>query len=777
MTNSIVLGASSSPIASFSGASIETVTGHSAVDIISDSLSIDTLDPDVRYTFIAPEIYKPTDAGCIVTTDGKIYCGHFEGMDLVHHTPWGTPLQWYRGGKLRGQYYVDTVEQAAPKLWRIRAMSLVGVLDKQKHWGRVYTGQSWISVLQEIIGGSAGSAAAGYIPLTGGLEDCLVAQELAAVKVYGWLPCDWRRSNLHKLLLSAGASMTRNEDAKLVFRYIKSEEPAAIEAQRIFLAGGGVRMDAAATGVEVTEHVFQWAYNTNPTTLFDNTNAYAEPADHETVTFSNPVKVSSRTIEGSLTVHEMGENYAVVSGKGVLKAIPYVHLTRRLSRHTAATTPGKVVSFNDCTLLSVMNSERALERLFNFCTAARAAQADLKAETEKTGHFYSFNNSVGRSSRGVLNDIDFVSGANLKARSSFVTDYTPGPFGNNYNEVKLFTGSGSWTVPTWLRQSKFPYIRVTLVGAGGGGDGGEGGHQGRGSYSTHMPDAYQDILYTGAGGGRGGKGGKAGKAGIPGKVLTIARLDLSNVARIDYRCGNAGSGGRAGIHGTNENVDPIAPGLGTAGGETTLSLYNDSGVLLNTYTTMSGTVLPSGVANLSTGEVYGLTGKDGYDGADGGEAGAAAMGANGEPGESLIVNGVEFSGGRGSLSEYTTVQYTTMYAYCGGGSGGGAAYGRAGGDSPRGGMAIYMQCSWGGDGGTGATPAYTPTAPSAYGQSGDGGHAGGGGGSGGAQNWKNPNGTFNSGVRDGLIGAGGDGTAGAPGAVGCVFFYIGQEAA
>ena len=767
MTNSIILGAPSSPIASFFGASIETVTGHSAVDIISDSLSIDTLDPDVRYTFIAPEIYKPTDAACIVTTDGKIYCGHFEGMDLVHHAPWGTPLQWYRGGKLRGQYYVDTVEQAAPTLWRIRAMSLVGILDKQKHKGRVYTGQSWISVLQEIIGGSAGSAAAGYIPLTGGLEDCLVAEELAAVKVYGWLPYDWSRSNLHKLLLSAGASMTRDENAKLVFRYIKSEEPAAIEAQRIFLEGGGVRMDAAATGVEVTEHVYQWAYNTNPATLYDNTNAYAEPADHETVTFSNPVKVSSRTIEGSLTIHEMGENYAVVSGKGILRAIPYVHLTRRLSRHTAATTPGKVVSFNDCTLISVMNSERALERLFNFCTAARAAQADLKAETERTGHFYSFNNSVGRSSRGVLNDMDFVSGANLKARSSFVTDFTPGPFGNNYNEVKLFTGSGSWTVPTWLRQSKFPFIRVTLVGAGNGGEGGQGGQSGRGMWST------TGSQVTGRGSGPGGKGGKGGKAGEGGRILTVARLDLSNIASIRYRCGSGGSAGRGGTGGSNETAR--LPGAGGTGGDTVIELINDAGAVVATYTTANGAVLPSGVANLATSEVYGLSGKDGQRAGNGGEGGTASASADGGEGESITVDGVTWPGGKGSKAAYAqqSTQFGTMVAECGGGGGSGAAYGTPGKDSHQAAIAAWMIASEGGHGGHGVMAAFTPQAATTYGQGGDGGHGGSGGGSGGAQN----NVPVQDGIQDGWPGSGANGTVGAAGAPGCVFFYIGQEEA
>lgn len=776
MSNRLVIGPAGAPILELDAGHIESCSGQASVDIISDGLSIDTLDPELRHSWIVPAIYKPTDAGGILTSDGSIYCSHFEGMDLVRNIPWGTSLQFWRGSALRGRYYVDKVEHLSGSLWRISAMSLVGILDKQEHKGRVYTGQSWAAVLQEIMGSSAlGAAGEGGLTywLYSGLEDYKVESSLALTKVYGWLPYASARSNLHQLLFSAGASMVRDENANLIFKFLTAAEPAAIEAGRLFLNSGGVKLETAATSVELTEHVFQWAYNTAPAKLFDNTNAYAEPADHETVKFSLPVKTSSVSAEGSLSIHELGENYAVVSGKGVLTGIPYVHLTRQLRKDRAVSSPGKVMRFSDCTLISAMNSENALERLYNFYTAAMEAGAELKVETERPGGSYAFDNSVGRRSRGVLSSMDFESGVNLKADCGFVTGYKPGPFGNNYNTVQLFTGSGTWTVPTALRQSAFPYIRVTLVGGGAGGEGGQGGQQGRGMW----PIGGTEV--RGRGSGPGGKGGRGGVAGTGGRVLTIAKLDVTNVARIYYSCGSggsAGSGGRGGessdvIVTTEEDTLPTAGGIGS---DAQIVLKDDNGGTLGIYYSYDGSILPSGVANLASSEVYGLSGKDGYRGGNGGEGGTASASADGGNGEDITVDGITWPGGAGSLAFFDSaaVGADTMTAECGGGGGSGAAYGTPGNAAESDGHAQWQIWCEGGYGGHGVSSPYTPAAATTYGQGGDGGHGGSGGGSGGAQN----NTPVQYRMQDGKPGNGGAGTDGAAGAPGCIFIYAGGAA-
>lgn len=772
--DTIILGALEAPIATFSGDDIGALVGHNAVDVIGDQLSVDTLNPSVWQRFIAPVVYKPLDYGGILTADGKIYCCHYEGQNLIKAAPYGTKIFWQRNGKIRGRYYVEKIVRGMAEdgqdVWDIQAISLIGLLDKQDHAGNVYSGQLLVEVAAEILGGTIKASAEGYV-ISGGAEDVLVEPALGEMKIYGWLPYASRRQNLHQLLFVSGISLCRDGEGSIQLKRLSMANPAQIEADRLYI-GGSVEYDAAFTGVELTEHSYQWAYNAAPSTLFDNSDAYSEPAVSTLVRFSNPVKADSVYTEGGLSVEKLGTNYAIVSGKGTLKGIAYAHITRTISKHLETDVPANVHSVTGVTLVNALNSENVLERIYRLHTQAFVHSVDVDVQEEKTGGAYSLTN-VTEPVTGIVSDMELVSESVLKAACQIVTGYEPGPFGNNFNNSALMTGSGTWTVPQSVRQSDFPFIRITLVGAGGGGDGGEGGQQGRGSYPTGNFDAIGEPEYTGNGGGRGGKGGKGGAPGIPGKVVTIAKLDVTDIARIVYSCGVGGTKGKAGTGGYYD-VDPIAPGLGTVGGETVLRLYNDAGSLVRTISTADGVILPSGVLDLPNDTVYGLEGLEGIAGGDAGMGGAAAQGAAGADGESVTGrDGTVYPGGLGSLSAYEVIQATDMQAYAGGGSGGGAADGTPGGDAPTEGRGVSYAGVWGGDGGHGATPAKAPEKPEAYGQSGDGGPGGGGGGTGGAQNWRYP-GTetgYSRAVRDGLVGPGGNGRDGAPGADGCWFCY------
>ena len=771
--DTIILGPVDAPIATFTGDDVGALSGHNAVDLIGDQLSVDTLDPSVWQRFVAPVVYKPQDYSGILTRDGYIYCCHFEGQDLVKAAPYGTPVFWQRDGAVRGRYYVKKiVRQMAPDgldEWHIRAVSLIGLLDKQDHAGNVYTGQALATVAAEILGGTVSAVEGGYL-VSNGPEDVFIEAGLGGMGIYGWLPYARRRANLHQLLFVSGGSLCRDNESNIQLRCLSMASPAQIEADRLFV-DGSMEYDAAFTGVELVEHSFQWAYNAPSTSLFDNSDAYSAPAENTTIKFAAPVKPDSIYAEGGLVIHEAGTNYAVVSGKGVLKGVPYAHITRTIGKYLEnSSLPSNVHPVTNVTLVNALNSENVLERIFRLHTQAFVHSVDVDIAGEKTGNAYSLKN-VSESFTGILSNMELNSEELLRASCQFITGYTPGPFGNNYNNSALLTGSGSWIVPQSVRESAFPYIRITLVGAGGGGDGGEGGEQGRGTWNTMSPDGYGYTRYDGKGGGRGGRGGKGGNPGIPGKVLTIEKLDVSDIARIDYVCGFFGLGGGRGIGGTLDNVDRVAPTAGNRGGETTLKLYDDAGTLIREISTADGNILPSGVLDLVNDRVYALEGVKGTDGGDAGDGGTSAFGSWGGDGESVTHNGVEYPGGKGSASEYETVAGTEMIALCGGGSGAGAAAGTPGGDALSDGQAVCMAMCRGGDAGYGATPSIVPSQPSDYGQSGDGGHGGGGGGSGGAQNWKGPSGGFHEGIRDGLIGPGGDGTDGAHGADGCWFAY------
>lgn len=764
----IIIGNTANPLLDISGADLRQVSGNMSVDVIGDALAIDRLTAVPHYTFIAPEIYKPADAGCIVTTDGKIYCGYFEGFNMAERIPYGTPIIYENGGNYWGTFYLTgNIERMTGHRWKIPAVSLIGLYDKAEHLGGIYNGETFAELIAEIFDGNVGVTVAGMVSVSGAIEGCRVAEDLAAVKMYGWLPADTKRKNLHQALLATGGSMTRDSDGTIVFKYLKDLTEEEIEAARLFV-GGSVRYSAEATGIELIEHTFQFAYNTEYQTVYDNTNAYAPPAEREKVIFHNPINHTTVKTEGNISIHEIGHNYAIVSGKGTVEAIPYVHLTRTLRKVKESSLPAEIKKLNNAYLVSPMNSENVLERAFNFYTQARTVKGNAEIKSEKVGKKYVFTNAFYEKVRGILHKAELNQSSFVHGNLEFVTDYTPGPFGNNYNEVMLFTGSGSGTVPTWLRQSKFPYIRVTLVGAGNGGEGGHGGQQGRGMWST------TGSQVTGRGSGPGGKGGKGGVAGEGGRILTVSRLDLSGIATIRYSCGTGGSAGRGGTGGKGaDSASVLLPGAGGTGGDTIIELINDAGAVVATYTTANGAVLPSGVANLATSEVYGLRGKDGQRAGNGGEGGTASASADGGEGESITVDGVTWAGGKGSNAAYAqqSTQFGTMVAECGGGGGSGAAYGTPGKDSHQAAIAAWKIASEGGHGGHGVMAAYTPQAATTYGQGGDGGHGGSGGGSGGAQN----NVPVQDGIQDGWPGNGANGTVGAAGAPGCVFFYIRQE--
>lgn len=762
----IVLGQLDSPIAEFDNASLVNVSGETGVDLVGDELTIDRFNPTAKYVFIAPRAYSPIDYDGILTADGKIYCCHFEGQNLALSVPYGTKLTYYRDDAIIGNFYVETIERTSRDFWQISAMSIIGLFDKQKHKGGVYTGQLFVDVLAEIIDCTTYSSDGTGYSLTANPENFYVDADVAAMKIYNYLPYASKRDNLHQLLFAAGASLVRDDNAQIRIKYLRDLTEQQIEDSRIYI-GGSVRYDAAATGVELTEHVWQWVYNEDATKLYDNTDAYADAASNTLVTFSDPVKVDTLKTDGSLSIIECGQNYAIVSGKGTLTGVPYVHLTRVISKHVEdSSLPQNIKSVTDASLVCALNSENVLERLFQFYTNAVTVKGQLIQQEEKPGNAYEFHNTFNELERGILANASYNSTTITKADCEFIKGYTPCKFGNNYNSSALLTGSGEWVVPESIRTSDFPYIRIALVGGANGGQGGYGGMQGRGCYNI---TPYPQV--EGRGSGKGGKGGKSAEAGQGGKVLSLAKLDVTNVAKIRYTCGVGGLGGDAGKGGYDGTEEEYTyPGDGKAGTETVIKLVNDAGSVIATYSTANGVTLPSGIKNLATDETYGLSGKDGIAGADGGEGGVANASADGTDGEDLEVNGVIYRGGKGSKAACVSHQSGTMgemTAQCGGGAGGGAAYGSDGEDAPTGGRAAWMYYCLGGDGGKGADATVTPADADTYGRGGDAGHSGAGGGTGGAQNWT----PIQDGMKDGNPGPGGNATKGAKGGDGCIFLY------
>lgn len=186
---------------------------------------------------------------------------------------------------------------------------------------------------------------------------------MQAIQIYGWLPVDTRRNNLHQLLFCCGVTVAKDADGNMVFGFPDTETIKDVPDSRIFL-GGNVDYMTPATRVEVTEHAFMRLPSDTTVTLYDNTDGTGA-ADHTLIIFQE-APVYDLKVSGSLRIIESGVNHAVVSGTGVLTGRKYTHTTKIISRDTGATGDQKTVSVTDVTLVNVANSDNVAKRVLSY---------------------------------------------------------------------------------------------------------------------------------------------------------------------------------------------------------------------------------------------------------------------------------------------------------------------------------------------------------------------------------------------------------------------------
>lgn len=689
-TDKILIGADrAAPLYSFSTENPKEVNRLSCVlssALSGDELAIDQLLPTVYSEVVLRVAFVPSGSSGLITSDGKQFMAYPVDVQL-DQLPYGTPVWYYSGDTLMGKFYLKRALRSG-KFWvDITAVSSIGILDGQKHYGGIYAGQKFRDVAADIIGGAVSFAC---------------GSDVGDIQIYGWLPVDTRRNNLHQLLFSCGVTVTKDANGDMVFDFPDTATVKDIPDNRIFL-GGNVDYMTPATRVEVTEHAFMRLPSDEAVILYDNTDGTGA-ADNTTIIFKD-APVYDLQVSGSLRIIESGVNYAVVSGTGILTGRKYTHTTKIISRETGAVGEQKTVSVTDVTLVNVANSSNVAKRILSYYSSARTISADIKVDGEKPGDQISFSNPFGEQETAFLASMDINASSFLRAACELVTGYAPVGQGNNYTHVAVLTGSGTW--------EHSGTVRAVLI------SGGEGGWSGcDATEGTHSWDKM----------GTPGTGGVPGKHGRGGRILSVT-LEING--SIAYACGIGGAGGAN----NGETSNPGEDGTDTTFGA---------------YTTADGERSQSGTVNLFSGEVLALDGLDGLAGGDGASQ-------ESEGGTVTAYNGVTYIPGAKGADE-TESGYGTGY----GGYGGGPAVGSNGGDGKNGGSSSLngvIQNMYGGNGGKGADAVAPPDA-SKYGCGGNGGHGGGGGGQGGYCDDRD--GEYGN---QGAPGAGSDGSRGGDGCI------------
>lgn len=697
--------------------------------LAADELSIGTLDTSVDSANLRGTIFRPKNSDGLMTADDKIFCV-LPYIRIVTKNPvnyeYGQTVKYYHGETLKGIFYVSSVERTGKYTYSISCVDAIGLLDSSTHYGGIYNGIT-VKELAEDIGGNV-------ISVT-------VSDELEDFLIYGYLPIDTRRNNLHQLLFAIGAIVNTvesfDEKPSIYIEPLKETDPRIVPSEDMYI-GGSVELQKQINRVIISEHAYAAYLSDAETSLYEGdvpsetiTTPMGETVQGIIVKFDAPMH--DLTIEGG-EILESNANYAVISPSASCKlfGLEYTHTTRQVIREINSNNARSIVDIQDneavvenATLVSILNSENVADRVMSYYSSAKTIKADIISNgQDKPGSRVSFTDPFDEESTGYIKSMDITMSGKLKANAEIVEGYVPTGIGNNYTHVEVLTGI---TTTGWICPEGVTRIRVVLIGGGYGGHCGEQGQPGTGGLGV-------------SGAGEGGEGGKAGDGGNGGKIF-IATLPVTPLKYYPVIIGKGQTGQESGSE---------YPSSDDSQCNTSFSLSST-----DKYSSGDGTSSEAGYVDILTGIIYANPGGNGL--SDGGKSGDTITFED-ETGKHIWVTG--------ERGETVYHNWVDGYARGYGGYGGGPAFGNKGLDGGPGKISGSNNFATGGTGGQGGQ-GRNGESGTKIGEGGQGG-CGGGGGGGGGEATHSGGGQY---AKTGDGGAGGLGGNGGNGAVGGILIY------
>lgn len=669
------------------------------------------------------------------------------------------PVTYFYRDNKRGTFYLQSVTQVAWNKYDLYATSAIGLLLKRAHRGGIYSGTSAESLLSSICG---------PIPFR-------MQTRFSNSKLYGWLPyvkppASSARDNFMKVLFALGATVTEDLDGALKIEELWDGVSGDAQKNRMG-QGASVIREGKVTSVSLIEH--QWVQGGDQTDLFEGTAAQGTE-----IVFDEPMY--NLTASG-FSILERGANYAKLSaGSGTLRGTAYVHNTRLIETKILNSSTENVISVEDQTLISLVNSSGAAKRLANYYKCLETIDAPLVYNLENPGELLTTYHPFDKTNVSACIKTEEITMSNkLKSQSTLLVGFTPirQEGSESYEYHVVLTGSGTWTVPEGTTS-----VRAVLIGAGGAGfDGSPGGDSTetwegdeikttRINLTAPTTSASDSSNVSNRGAGTPGNGGAGGAAGTPGKVYEVT-FSPSSGSRISYKCGSKGASN------------------GALGGATTFGSYSSN----------SGSTSSAGYTDIISGITYAKSGDSGADGGKGGsgadgESVGGVSGGKQEPSGSATRSDSDTQRASNVSLDIDATANFSLGAAGGGGAGGnsGGNPGTPGSDASSGSVRLSITSGYvnasvypntGGAGGNGANGANA----SIYGWSGSG--AGGGGGAGGDSSassnvsvqyyaynittQKRYDFNINNVAHGAAVRKGGAGGKGGAGADGCIILYYG----
>lgn len=662
---------------------IKTLQAAQSASLDMRTLEVDTVELTVK---TGTELYGlvTADNYPLFTADGYRLCV----SETFALTDWSqaAPVRLLRGGSQYALWYPRQVKQLAGDFYAISGTSPLGKLTQMEHRGGVYAGREAGGLIREICGDVAVYVSPIFerVPLYGYLPYVTPSGLTSAIKGSA-------KDNLLKVLFALNAALRVDANGVLRVENLSAEVSSVIDRGRIYRDGAGIVDDVPVTSVTVLEH--QYIQGAAETTLFEGTTTAGQ-----IVIFRDPC--TDLTASG-FSILSSGANWAELSaGTGTLSGVPYIHITREVTRAVSEADTANVVRIEDATLVGLTNSADVADRMAAYYAHRRRIEVDAVVEAERPGDVVDVYDPVAR--RMVQACIAKMSPLNLsgamKAKLSALVGFTPWQTVPFEDVRELITEGEIWTAPDNLLPGTT--VNLFLFGGGDGGlDGKPGGDTQSASRTVHFIRGETGTADLSAG--AGAPGGQGGAPGSAGKLLRASvTIDPGDRVPISIGAGGAANGGR--------------------GGPTT---WGD-------LSSEDGEVAPNGWIDPVTGDAFALPGVAGADGAKGGDGGSP--GNNGAAGGNVG----DYVGGAGGAPYVSDLSADSVRV--GGGAGSGAsgksdgAPGSNGTFSVSHGGAVGTLTSAGAPGvdGADALPA------TGYGSGGNGGGAGSGAGAGGGSRYQ-----------------------------------------
>ena len=200
-------------IREFQGNEIGSVTIRQDVDPISNELSINYLDWDLRSNSDTEYIFQLKQ-----------------------------PVEAYHNNKLIGVFYVDNIpERTGVGDYSVECQDALGVLDNYEWAGKMYTADTaFSSVVNEIVGGAF---------------EVDIETDLASATIKGYIPDGTRREALQQAAFIVGAAVDTSKTHNIRFFGPQYENPTTVPNRNVF-ENGSVKQDAIVTAVIVTYHTY-----------------------------------------------------------------------------------------------------------------------------------------------------------------------------------------------------------------------------------------------------------------------------------------------------------------------------------------------------------------------------------------------------------------------------------------------------------------------------------------------------------------------------------------